>query len=270
MLVYSHADPPVMLCWFSPANNRSIILNHRRKYGIVNFSQFVVMILGAIGNLGQACVEVFHRHGAHLVLVDRSSEGLDVAFSMFDSATHTLVGGIDLSDQDAVNRLVINVEEKLGCIDVLVNTVGAFRGGQSVQDEPLETWDYLLNVNLFTAVVTSRAVVPLMLKKQAGRIINVISRNALKGAANYAAYSAAKSALLRLSEALAAELKANGITVNCVIPGTIDTPQNREAMPDSDVTKWVTPLAIADVIAFLASDAARAVTGAAVPVDGEG
>ena len=235
-----------------------------------DFSRSVVMILGASGNLGQACVEVFHQRGAKVLLVDRSSEALDAAFSMPEHARHSLMGGIDLSDEDVVHRMVSTVEAKFGRIDVLVNTVGVFRGGQPVQDEPRETWDLLLSVNLFAALIASREVVPLMLKNRAGRIINVVSRNALVGVANYAAYSAAKAALLRLSESLAGELKESDITVNCVVPGTIDTPQNRAAMPNADSNQWVTPAAIADVIAFLASNAARSVTGSAIPVYGKG
>lgn len=235
-----------------------------------NFSQTVVMILGATGNLGRACAEVFQQQGAYTVLVDRSIERLADVYPGDDSATQTLVGGIDLSDEDAVLQLATTIEGQFGRIDVLVNTVGAFRGGQPVHLDNVDTWDFLLNVNLFAALKVSRAVVPIMLKNRAGRIINIVSRNALKGAANYAAYSAAKAALMRLSESLADELKGEDITVNCVIPGTIDTPQNRESMPDADTGQWVKPLAIADVIAFLASDAARAVTGAAIPVYGNG
>ena len=234
------------------------------------FSQSVVVVLGASGNLGKACAEVFLERGAQVALVDRSSEALEAAFPECDDERVTLVGGIDLSDEDSVDRMVSDVEDRFDRIDVLVNTVGAFRGGQLLQDEPLETWDLMLNVNLFSALIASREVVPLMLKNRSGRIINVLSRNALGGAANYAAYSAAKGALLRMSESLAGELKGSGITANCVIPGTIDTPQNREAMPSADVSQWVTPSEIADVIAFLASNAARAVTGTAIPVYGRG
>lgn len=237
---------------------------------INDVSTRIVMILGASGNLGQACAEVFHQQGAHVVLVDQSSDKLDTLYTGMDSITRTLVGDIDLSDEGGVDHMVEAMEGRFGRVDALVNTVGAFRGGQSVVDEPLETWDFMLEINLFAAIIVSRAVVPLMLKNRSGRIINILSRNAFQGAANYAAYSAAKAALLRLSESLAAEVKENDITVNCVIPGTIDTPQNREAMPDVDVAQWVTPLAIAEVIAFLASDAARAVTGAAIPVEGKG
>lgn len=227
------------------------------------------MILGASGNLGSACAQVFQEQQAHTVLVDHSIQRLDNAYGDCNSATHTLVGGVDLSEQKSVDRMVATIEERFDRIDVLVNTVGVFRGGRPAHKEDKETWDLLLNVNLFVALNSARAVVPVMLRMQAGRIINVVSRNALSGTANYAAYSAAKAALLRLSESLADELKASDITVNCVIPGTIDTPQNRDSMPDADVSKWVSPLAIAEVIAFLASDASRAVTGAAIPVYGK-
>lgn len=171
-------------------------------------------------------------------------------------------------NEGAATELFSFVKEDFGPVDVLVNTVGAFRGGLTVQDEERDTWNFLFDVNLYSALNVLRAAVPQMLTNRGGRIINVVSRNALVGAADYAAYSAAKAALLRLSEALAAETKDHNITVNCVIPGTIDTPQNRESMPDADVSRWVTPGAIADVIAFLALNAARAVTGTAIPVYG--
>ena len=109
-----------------------------------------------------------------------------------------------------------------------------------------------------------------MLKQGGGKIINVASRDGLAGSAGYAAYSASKSAVIRLTEAMAEELKTAGINVNCLMPGTIDTPQNRAANPGADVTRWVAPSAIADVILFLASDASRAINGAAVPVFGKG
>lgn len=235
-----------------------------------NVSEAIVLILGSTGNLGQACAEIFCQQDAHLVLVDRSDDRLRDTFATVDGAKRTLVGGIDLSDEEAMIEMVADVNSQFGRIDVLINTVGAFQGGRPVQEESIETWDMLLKINLYIALIASRAVLPIMLNNHAGRIINVVSRNAFAGVANYAAYSAAKAALLRLSESLAAELKAHDITVNCVVPGTIDTPQNRKAMPDADVSHWVTPTAIANVINFLASEAAHAVTGAAIPVYGRG
>lgn len=235
-----------------------------------DFSPASVMILGATGNLGLACANTFKQQGIHTLLVDRSSERLNAEYSDWPVGSHTRLGGFDLLSEGAATELFSFVKKDFGPVDVLVNTVGAFRGGLTVQDEERDTWNFLFDVNLYSALNVLRAAVPQMLTNRGGRIINVVSRNALVGAANYAAYSAAKAALLRLSEALAAETKDHNITVNCVIPGTIDTPQNRESMPDADVSRWVTPGAIADVIAFLASNAARAVTGTAIPVYGNG
>jgi len=115
-----------------------------------------------------------------------------------------------------------------------------------------------------------RAIIPQMLKQGRGKIVTVASRDGLAGSAGYAAYSVSKSAVLRLTEALADEVKASNINVNCIMPGTIDTPQNRAASPNADFSKWVEPAAIADVILFLASDASCAINGAAVPVFGKG
>jgi len=139
-----------------------------------------------------------------------------------------------------------------------------------VHETDLADWDFLFNVNLRTTVHCCRAVLPQMLKQGRGKIITVASRDALAGSAGYAAYSASKSAVLRLNEALADEVKTLGVNVNCIMPGTIDTAQNRAASPGADFSQWVQPSAIADVILFLASDAARAINGAALPVFGKG
>jgi NAD(P)-dependent dehydrogenase (short-subunit alcohol dehydrogenase family) len=126
----------------------------------------------------------------------------------------------------------------------------------------------MLNLNARTAFVLSRAVAPHMLEQGSGKIVHVAARAALEGGARASAYSVSKSGIVRLVESMAAELRQDGINVNCVLPGTIDTPQNRQAMPKADHSRWVSPQAIADVMLFLASDAARAVNGAAVPVYG--
>ncbi len=127
----------------------------------------------------------------------------------------------------------------------------------------------MLNLNARSVFNTCRAVIPGMLTQGGGRIVNVSARAAKEGKAKMAPYCASKAAVITLTESLAAEHKFNNINVKCILPGTVDTPQNRADMPDADHSKWVTPAALADVIAFLASDAARAVTGAAVPVYGQ-
>ncbi len=231
----------------------------------------VALITGATGNLGTATARTFLAHGWCLVLIDRSADRLPSLFpALVEAPDHELAAGVDVTDETAMATLVARTQARFGRIDSLVNTVGAWRGGRPVHEEALATWDLMLGVNLRAPLVACRAVIPAMRAQQSGRIVNVASRDGLAGGAGYAAYSAAKSALIRLTEAMADELKRDGLNVNCVLPGTLDTPQNRAAMPDVDPAGWVEPTALADVILFLASPAARAITGAAVPVYGRG
>jgi NAD(P)-dependent dehydrogenase (short-subunit alcohol dehydrogenase family) len=233
-------------------------------------NQPVVIITGAVGNLGLAAARRFHAAGHRTVLVDRSPERVQEAFrDLADSPDHLLAGGIDLSETTSLTRLVDAALARFGSIDALVNTVGAWRGGKPAHEADPADWDFLFNVNVRTTLLCCRAIIPRMLKQGRGRIINIAGRDALKGSAGYAAYSAAKSAVLRLTEALADELKTSNINVNCILPGTIDTPQNRAALPHANFDHWVAPEAIAEVIAFLASDASRAINGAAIPVFGK-
>ena len=233
-------------------------------------SERVVIITGAVGNLGLATAHIFQAAGDKTVLVDRSQDRLRDAFgSVAASPNHLLAGGVDLSEPASLDKLVVSTLERFGRIDALVNTVGAWRGGKPLHEEDLANWDFLFNVNVRTTLLSCRAVIPQMLKQSGGKIVNVASRDGLAGSAGYAAYSASKSAVLRLTEALAEELKASNINVNCIMPGTIDTPQNRAANPNADFTKWVELAAIADVIEFLASNASRPINGAAVPVFGK-
>jgi NAD(P)-dependent dehydrogenase (short-subunit alcohol dehydrogenase family) len=149
-----------------------------------------------------------------------------------------------------------------------VNTVGGFEAGQPLHETPLETWERMLDLNARSVFVACQAAIPALLEQGAGKIVNVSARAGLAGMANSAAYSAAKSAVIRLTESMSAELKNEGINVNCVVPGRIDTPRNRQEMPQSDFTRWVKPESLAEVILFLASDAARDIHGAAIPVYG--
>src|SRR5262245_40796355 len=230
----------------------------------------VVIVTGSVGNLGHATAKALIEAGAKTVLVDHSKDRLPVSFpEIVNSPNHLLAGGIDLTDAASLTGLVKQTCDRFGCIDGLVNTVGGYRGGKPVHETDLADWDFLFNVNLRTTLLCCRAVIPQMLRQKGGKIVNVASRDGLMGSSGYAAYSASKSAVIRLTESMAAELKASDINVNCIMPSTIDTPQNRKAVPNADFSKWVTPEAIADVILFLISDAAGAITGAAVPVFGK-
>jgi NAD(P)-dependent dehydrogenase (short-subunit alcohol dehydrogenase family) len=151
---------------------------------------------------------------------------------------------------------------------VLANLAGGFRMGEPVHSTSDATWNFLLDLNARTLLHAVRAVVPRMLAQGGGKIVNVGAFAAQRGAAQMGAYVAAKSAVIRLTETLAAELREKNINVNCVLPTIIDTPENRAAMPKADPGRWVAPADLANVIAFLASDAARAIHGAALPVAG--
>lgn len=229
----------------------------------------VVVITGAAGNLGQAVASACARAGARRVLADRAADRLPRLYPHEQSATDCLlVTGVDLAETADAERLIEAALRHFGRIDVLVNTVGGYTGGRAVHEDELASWEAMFRINLYTTLNACRAALPTLLAQRSGSIVNVAARAALAGAPGLAAYCAAKSAVVRLTESLAAELKEHGIRVNCVLPGTIDTPQNRAAMPNADFSRWVSPQAIAEVILFLASAAAGAVTGAAVPVYG--
>lgn len=233
-----------------------------------DFNDQVVMITGAAGNLGRAAVNAFVAARATCVLVDERIDELAEAFPDLEASDKHLFIELDLLDMGSVEGMAYETVQQLGRIDVLVNIAGGFRMGSPVHEMPMETWDFMMDLNARTVVHTARAVVPHMLKQDSGKVINIAAYGARQGRAKMGAYVASKNAVTRLTETMAAELRAEGINVNCIMPGTIDTPENREAMPKSDHSKWVPPAALADVILFLASDAARAVHGACIPVRG--
>ncbi len=229
----------------------------------------VVVVTGAAGNLGGAVARVFKAAGARLALVDRREGRLSELYPEWQADEGVFfVAPVELTQPERVARGVEQICEHFRRIDVLLNVAGAYRGGMPVHETPPAVLEQLLDANLRSAFIMSRAVAPLLLEQGAGKIINVGSRAALEGQARSAAYSLAKAGVLRLTESLAAELRPHGINVNCVLPGTLDTPENRQAMPGADFDKWVAPEAVAEVMLFLASDAARDIHGAALPVFG--
>ena len=236
-----------------------------------NFSSQVVMVTGAAGNLGQAVARAFRASGAHLVCVDRASDRLGHIYPEWTNLPGVyLAAPYDIMDPESVKTLVTRVVAHFGHLDIVVNTVGGYKAGTPIQQTPLEVFDSMIMLNARSAFLISQAVVPVMIQHGSGKIIHVAAKAGQVGLANGSAYSAAKSAVIRITESLAAEVKDKGINVNCVIPGTIDTPQNREMMPNGDPSRWVTPEAVADVILFLSSQEARAIHGAAIPVTGKG
>jgi NAD(P)-dependent dehydrogenase (short-subunit alcohol dehydrogenase family) len=179
-----------------------------------------------------------------------------------------MLAAADLRVQAQIDAVVASALQRFGRIDVLCNVAGGFRMGEAVHETGDDTWNFLFDLNARSVVNMARAVVPAMLRGSRGAIVNVAARAALGGATSMGAYVASKSVVVRLTETMAAELRERGINVNCVLPSIIDTPDNRAAMPDADPSRWVATDDLAQVILFLASDAARAVHGAAVPVSG--
>lgn len=234
-----------------------------------DFSGKVILITGAAGNLGSALVGALAQAGAELALFEARPDRLErIVEGLADPDRAFLPGAVDVTDPASVAAAVEKVVDRLGRIDALINIAGGYQAGQALHETSLETWDHMMDLNARSVFILSRAVVPHMLAQGSGAIVNVGARPGLKGVAKASAYSAAKSAVIRITESLSAEVKHSGINVNCILPGTIDTPQNRQAMPDGEFDRWVKPEKIGDVIQFLISDAARAIHGATIPVYG--
>ncbi|MCO6185071.1 SDR family NAD(P)-dependent oxidoreductase [Rhizobium sp. L1K21] len=231
-------------------------------------SERVVMVTGASGNLGSAVVDVLMDSSAGIVRVVHDDVGETFEPAADGKAAVFTLGGIDTSDPQACALVVEKVLERFGRIDGLVNTVGGF-GMAPVGLNDVAMWDRFMSMNAKTAYCISAAALKPMQDAGYGRIVNIAAAPGIKAGAQQAAYAASKAAVLRLTEALAAENRKHGISANCVLPGTIDTPQNRKAMPDSDRDGWVTPEAIAEVIAFLMSPEGGVVTGGAIPATGK-
>jgi NAD(P)-dependent dehydrogenase (short-subunit alcohol dehydrogenase family) len=231
--------------------------------------QRVVLITGAGGNLGRAVAAAFAADGASLALLDRNTRAIEETIAVCAGQATAQVFATDLIDPDAVDVTVAAVMETFGRIDVLANIAGGFTMGPLLQDTEDRDWDFMMDLNARSVFNTCRRVIPHMLAQGGGRIVNISARAAVQGKGRMAPYCASKAAVITLTESLAAENRHTGINVNCILPGTIDTPQNRADMPDADFDHWVPPAALADVVFFLASDAARCVNGAAIPVYGQ-
>ncbi len=224
---------------------------------MTEFADKVVLVTGAAGALGQAVVEHFAARGAKLAQLDVVE---------IDNGHYCAV--CDLTDTRSTASAVADVVAELGAIDVLANIAGGFKMGESVHETTAETWDFLMGLNAESVLNMARAVVPQMLTQGGGKIVNIGAGAGLSGIAQMGAYSASKSVVIRLTEAMASELRTQNINVNCILPSVIDTPRNRADMPEADFSKWVTPAAMAEVVGFLVSGAATPIHGAAVPVTG--
>jgi NAD(P)-dependent dehydrogenase (short-subunit alcohol dehydrogenase family) len=224
----------------------------------------IVAVTGGFGQLGMAVVQAALEASAQVAALDRARPPAD-ARVLGDALA---LGELDLAEPDAAVRALDQVASRFGGLDALVNIAGTFRW-ETLEQGSLATWDLLYRVNLRSAVSASRAALPHLTKRGGGRIVNIgAGAAAAKAGAGMGAYTASKAGVAKLTEALAEELKDRGITVNAVLPSIIDTPANRADMPKADFSRWVAPQAVADVIMFLLSEQAHAVTGALIPVSG--
>jgi NAD(P)-dependent dehydrogenase (short-subunit alcohol dehydrogenase family) len=228
-------------------------------------SEGCVLVTGAAGNLGRAVALHFAARGAPLALLDRDHAALA---ALAGNAGEALPLATDLLDAAAVARAVEAAVARFGGVAAAVNLAGGFTMGEAVHATAAATWQQMLDLNVRTMLNVAAAVVPVMQRARRGAIVNVGAASAQRGAARMGAYIAAKSTVMRLTESMSAELRDDGIRVNAVLPSIIDTPANRASMPYADFTRWVAPEALAAVIGFLASDDARAIHGANIPVTG--
>lgn len=218
----------------------------------------IVAVTGAAGALGRKAVEILSAAGWSVVGIDLGDVAPDgVALAL---------GGVDLTDEAAMTTAAARIEGELGRLDGLVNIAGGF-AWETVADGSVATWDRLYAMNVRTALIASRALLPLLRANQ-GAIVNIGAAASVKAGAGMGAYAASKSGVARLTEALAEELKDEGVRVNAILPSILDTPANRADMPDADYAKWVSPAQLAGVVAFLLSADATPITGALFPVTG--
>jgi NAD(P)-dependent dehydrogenase (short-subunit alcohol dehydrogenase family) len=226
----------------------------------------VMVVTGASGALGKVVTDIAISRGARVAAVDHAAQP-----QAANGPDRLEIGGVDLSDAAQAGKAIDAAVAHFGRLDVLINVAGGF-AFEDVADgdshaQPNQNWEKMYRLNLLTALNASRSAIPHLVKSSAGRIVNIGAMGALHAGAGMGPYAASKAGVHRLTEALAAELKGQ-VTVNAVLPSTIDTPANRASMPDADFRKWVTAQELASVILFLASNEASAVTGALLPVSG--
>jgi NAD(P)-dependent dehydrogenase (short-subunit alcohol dehydrogenase family) len=235
----------------------------------VSFKNQVVLVAGGTGGLGRAVSLAFLAEGAKTVVTYRAEPEFAALRDEAGAHAAMLQGHrVDVTDEAAVRAVVDGIVAQHGRLDVLVNTVGGYAGGIKLWELDTKTFEQMLALNLRAGYALARAAVAPMLRQKHGAIVNVAAKAALDHGGGAAAYAASKAAAVAMMDSLAEDLKGTGVRVNSILPSIIDTEANRRAMPDADFTKWPKPEDLARVVLFLASDEARVVHGAAVPVYG--
>ena len=235
---------------------------------MLGLNEKVVLITGVTGTLGSATAQVFANNGAKLTLTGRDPYKLSQVTKRLNYAD-CVPQSCNLIDEQEVKLLIQTALDKFGRIDVLLNVAGGFSMGPHVHELTNKDFSSMFEMNFISTLNTCKAAIPIMLTQGSGKIINVSARAATEGKGKMAPYCISKSAVVTLTECLAAEHKQDNININCVLPGTIDTPTNRSDMPNADFSTWVPPEEIANMMLFLSSDHANSVNGAIVPVYGK-
>lgn len=233
---------------------------------MLDFSGQTIIVTGATGNLGSAITRLLSRHGAQMVLADMSAEKL-AGLARELAGPVVEVANADVRTAEGCAAIAEGALKRFGCIHGLANTVGGFKLA-GITGGAADDWAMLLDLNALSALRLSEAILPAMSAQGYGRIVNIAAGAGQKSFAGASVYAASKAALLRITEAISEEHKAEGVTANCVMPGTMKTPQNAAAMPDADQSTWVDTKSVAALVAFLLSRDATAVTGTAIPVTG--
>lgn len=232
-----------------------------------DFSNKVVLITGGTGALGKSLTQRFVSSGATTIVTYLNDEKIE-ALKGQNTINAELIKA-DVTREEQVVKLISTIVERFGHIDILVNSVGGYLGGKSVTDLEEHEWDLMMNLNLKSAFLISKHVIPVMKSSgRGGKIVHISSKTGLKSEGHDSAYAASKSGLIRLVESISQETKESGINVNCILPSVIDTEANRRAMPKADFSRWVKTDDLTNVVFFLCSEDAKVITGAAIPTYG--
>jgi len=246
-------------------------MNEEEGYA-VSLNGKVAIVTGATGSLGRVVVKALLNHGVRVVATYRNEEKLS-ALDNFVGEVGSLFTSVqaDVTSEKSVQALFQKVIDEYGHVDILLNLVGAYRGGSEIANIEESDWDYLMDVNLKSAFLCSKTALPYMMGQNYGKIVNVSARTAVEKRfrGKSGAYAVSKAGIIVLTETIAEEVKKYDINANCIMPSTIDTLNNRRSFPDGDFSKWIEPEQIAKVILFLVSDDSKIISGASIPVYGK-
>ena len=232
---------------------------------IYNFSNKVVLITGGTGAFGKTLVKRFLDSGARTIASYRNQTEADKLKSVNPQVE---IIKLDISNEKEILKMVPKLIARFSKIDVLVNTVGGYLGGKNITELKEDDWESMMNLNLKSAYLISKHVIPFMKSAKGGKIIHVSSRTGLKSDGYDSAYAASKAALIRFVDSISQEFREDKININCILPTTIDTESNRRAMPNADFSKWLSPEDLANVVLFLCSSESKVINGAAIPTYG--